>query len=98
RSLMYKIGIAGFCSGNIMLLSFPEYLGMNGLRDTSFASLFGYLNLFLSLPVVFYAASDYFVSAYKGLRHRALNLDVPIVIGMAAIFLRSIHEVIFHIG
>ena len=26
RTIIYKIGVAGFCFGNIMLLSFPEYL------------------------------------------------------------------------
>ena len=29
RSLIYKIGVAFFCFGNIMLLSFPEYFEVN---------------------------------------------------------------------
>src|SRR3990172_178462 len=29
KSLFYKMGIAAFCFGNIMLLSFPEYLGID---------------------------------------------------------------------
>jgi P-type Cu+ transporter len=98
RSLVYKIGIAGFCSSNIMLLSFPDYFGLDGVRESAFAGLFGYLNLALALPVIFYAASDYFVSAFKGLANKVLNLDVPIALGMAAIFLRSVYEVVLHIG
>ncbi len=30
RGLLYRIGVAGFFFGNIMLLSFPEYLGLGG--------------------------------------------------------------------
>ena len=28
RSLIYQLGVAGFCFANIMLMSFPEYLGL----------------------------------------------------------------------
>src|SRR5690606_18348426 len=29
-NLVKKIAVAGFCFGNVMLFSFPEYLGMSG--------------------------------------------------------------------
>ncbi|MES1216581.1 MAG: heavy metal translocating P-type ATPase metal-binding domain-containing protein, partial [Bacteroidota bacterium] len=29
KSMIYQLGIAGFCFGNIMLMSFPEYLGID---------------------------------------------------------------------
>jgi Cu+-exporting ATPase len=98
RSIYYKIGLAAFCSGNIMLLSFPDYFGMKGITDNSFQSLFRFINLMLSLPVIFYSAQDFFISAYGGLKHKQLNLDVPISLGISAIFLRSIYEVILNIG
>ncbi len=92
KSLYYKIGIAGFCFGNIMLLSFPEYLSID-LTETFFRKFFGYLNLVLSLPVFFYSASDYFISAYKGLQKKIINIDVPISLGIIVLFIRSIYEV-----
>src|SRR5215471_12928380 len=37
KTMIYQLGIAGFCFGNIMLMSFPEYLGIDasevGLRS-----------------------------------------------------------------
>ena len=33
NSFFIKLGVTGFCFGNIMLLSFPEYLGIS--NDTS---------------------------------------------------------------
>ncbi len=97
KKLIYKIGITGFCFGNIMLLSFPEYLNIN-TTDSFFIKFFGWLNLILSLPVFFYSSSEYFISAYKGLRKKILNIDVPIALGIFALFLRSVYEVVTQTG
>lgn len=94
KSLYYKIGIAGFCFGNIMLLSFPEYLSID-ITETFFRKFFAYLNLLLALPVFFYSASDYFISAYKGLIKKIINIDVPISLGILVLFLRSGYDVVF---
>lgn len=93
KSLYYKVGVAGFCFGNIMLFSFPEYFSIT-TADSFLKSFFNYLNLILSLPVFFYSASDYFVSAYKGLRKKIINIDVPLSLGILVLFLRSVYELL----
>lgn len=93
RKLIVRIGVAGFCFGNIMLLSFPEYLGISE-SDENFQSLFNYLNLVLALPVLLYSARGYIVSAFKSLSNRSINIDVPITIGIFALFSRSLFEVL----
>jgi len=98
KKLYYKIGIAGFCFGNIMMLSFPEYLGIDKIVDPMFYMLFGYLNLFLSLPVFFYSSSEYYISAYKGLRSKIINLDFILFLGILVLFLRSIAEILTQTG
>ncbi len=98
RSLIYKLGIAGFAFGNIMLLSFPEYFQSEGYWIEKYKPLFRYIIFFTILPVVFYAANDYFTSAYKGLRHKLLNIDVPIALGITVLFLRSSYEILFDVG
>jgi Cu+-exporting ATPase len=97
KKLYYKIGIAGFCFGNIMLLSFPEYLSID-IHDTFYRTLFGYLNLILALPVFFYSASDYFISAYKGLNNKIVNIDFPLALGITILFVRSAFEILTHSG
>ncbi|MEP3390558.1 MAG: heavy metal translocating P-type ATPase metal-binding domain-containing protein, partial [Reichenbachiella sp.] len=67
-----KIGIAGFCFGNIMLLAFPDYLGIE--MDSEFIQYFTYISLGLSIPVLFYCSSEFFISALGGLRKRLLNI------------------------
>jgi Cu+-exporting ATPase len=97
RQLIIKIGVAGFCFGNIMLLSFPDYLGLTGIEQT-YQSFFRYLNVLLALPVVFYAGADYFVSAWKSIRQRYANIDIPIALGVSVLFLRSFYEVAMGLG
>lgn len=98
RSFYYKLGVAGFAFGNIMLLSFPEYLGLEKESDGFFYKLFGYLNILLSLPVVLYSGRDYFTSAWTGLKQRQLTIDVPLALGIAVLFARSVYEIVTHTG
>ena len=98
RSLSYKLGIAGFAFGNVMFLSFPEYFEVGEFWLEQFKGVFRWLMFAFSLPVVFYAAQDYFISAYKGLRSKFLNIDIPIALGILVLFLRSTVEIIFDWG
>lgn len=97
RKLVSKIAVAGFCFGNVMLLSFPEYFGLSDLEQ-QFKSFFGWLNLVFALPVVFYCGRDYFISAYHNLKNGVLNLDFPLALGIAVMFIRSIAEIISNSG
>lgn len=98
KSRIYKIGIAGFVFGNIMLLSFPEYFADGVYDGEDFHRIFGYLNLLLSLPVFFYSASEFLESALRSFRQKAINIDVPIAIGIVAMFSRSVYEIISDTG
>lgn len=98
KTLIYQLAIAGFSFGNIMLLSFPEYFQSEGFWLEKYKHLFRYLMFVFSLPVVFYAARDYFISAYKGLKNKILNIDVPISLGISVLFIRSSIEIFFDIG
>ncbi|WP_347374954.1 heavy metal translocating P-type ATPase metal-binding domain-containing protein [Aequorivita sp. Q41] len=98
RSLTYKLGIAGFAFGNIMFLSFPEYFEHSEFWLDQFKPFFRWLMFAFALPVVFYSGSGYFTSAYKGLRSRILNIDVPIALGIAVLFIRSTLDIVMDWG
>jgi len=92
KRLYYKIGIAGFSFGNVMLLSFPEYLSYTDLVTAEFQNIFNWISLGLSLPVFLYSASEYYISAFKGLKKKIVNIDVPITLGIFVLFFRSLYE------
>lgn len=98
RSLYYKLGLAGFCFGNIMLLSFPDYLASHDWVSLFEQRFFLYVSIALALPLTFYSGSDYLISAFKALRARQINLDVPLSIGILALFGRSIYEILAQVG
>ncbi len=93
HSVSYKIGIAGFAFGNIMLFSFPEYFSLSDATDPGFKGVFSYINFFLSLPVFFYCSAQFFTSAVRSVNQKFLNIDVPIALGILVMFVRSTYEI-----
>ncbi len=93
RKLLYKIGVAGFAFANIMLMSLPDYLDTANDLSPEFRQMFSYMNLLLALPVFFYSASDYLLSAWKNLKHKVINIDMPVSLGMLALFSQSVFEI-----
>ncbi len=93
RDLLLKTGVAGFSLLNVMLYNFPEYLPGNEQLSQLFTKFFGYMSFAVALPVVFYSANDYYLSAIKGLRHKIVNIDVPITLGIFTLFIQSSYEI-----
>ncbi|MGV6844529.1 MAG: heavy metal translocating P-type ATPase, partial [Lutibacter sp.] len=98
KQLLYQLVIAAFVFGNVMMLSFPEYFEVDEFWLNKYKYVFRWLMLTMSIPVVFYSAQDYFISAFKGLKHKILNIDVPVAIGVSVLFIRSVIEVVLNIG
>jgi len=98
KTIIYQVTIAAFAFGNIMLLSFPEYFEVDEFWLEKYKPLFRWLMFVMVIPVVFYSAKDYFISAVKGLKNRILNIDVPIALGISVLFIRSTVEILLDIG
>jgi Cu+-exporting ATPase len=98
RSLTYKLGVAFFCFGNIMLLSFPEYFEVSEYWLDHYRGFFRWLIFALSVPSFFYSASGYYVSAYKSIKSGMLNIDIPIALGIVIFFIRSTFDIVMNYG
>jgi len=93
-----QIGIAGFAFGNVMLFSLPLYFGLDSRSGPGFRTLFGYLSLILAAPVLVYSAADYWRAAFLAVRRRILTLDVPIALGLAAVYAQSAWDILTERG
>jgi Cu+-exporting ATPase len=93
-----QIGLAAFGFGNIMLMSLPFYFGLDTFNGPWFKALAGWLGLAMTLPVVAFSASDFWRTAWFSLRQRRLTMEVPIALGLAAIYLSSVWEVLSRRG
>ncbi|QBZ98946.1 heavy metal translocating P-type ATPase [Flavobacterium sangjuense] len=98
RTLIYKIGVAFFCFGNIMLLSFPEYFEVNEFWIDQYKDFFRWLIFLISLPAFIYSASGYYVAAWKSIKQRMLNIEIPIALGIVVMFIRSTVDIVFNYG
>lgn len=92
RRRWLKLGLAGFAFGNVMLFSLPEYFAPE-LLDADLKTVFTVLNIALSLPVLLYSASDYLTGAWRSVSQRMVTLDVPIALGIIALYAQSLADV-----
>ncbi len=96
--LLFQLGVAGFFFGNTMLLALPEYLQSTILYDRGLLYFFRYLMLAFSFPVLIYSAREYFTNSIASLKAGVLSIDLPISIGIIALFAQSSYEVLSGIG
>jgi Cu+-exporting ATPase len=95
--LVPKIAVAGFCFGNVMLLSFPAYFGI-AASEKHFGEFFSLLSLLFCIPAVFYSGLDYFKRAFYSLKQGVLNIDFPLALGIAVLLIRTLADYSFGLG
>ena len=90
RDLVTRMGVAGFASANVMLLSVSVWAGAgDATRD-----LLHWISALIALPTVVYAGRPFFISALRGLRAGRLNMDAPISLAVILAALVSLSQVI----
>ncbi len=88
RGLLTRLGVSVALSLNAMIFAIAGYAG---LATGPLHRLFGALNLGLATGVVLVGGTVFFRAAWQGLRRRALHLDLPIALGIAASYAGSVH-------
>lgn len=76
RRDLVRLGVAAFCAGNIMMLAFAIYFGLDG----ELLKLFSWLQFALYLPVVSFVAWPFYVGFWQGIKARNLSIDGPMAI------------------
>ena len=97
RKTYLKIGLAGFAFGNVMLYSLPDYLGLD-LYNEHLRSIFTWLSALISIPVLIYSAEDYWKNAWYSIVGKRITMDVPITLGIMAMFGQSFYELLSKTG
>ncbi|MES2768351.1 MAG: cation-translocating P-type ATPase [Bdellovibrionota bacterium] len=78
REHLSKLGVAGFCAGNIMLATVPLYSGV----ETEYKHYFSYLAFALFLPIMIYSAQDFYKNAWRSFKAKSLSIDLPITVAL----------------
>ncbi|OGB20936.1 MAG: copper-translocating P-type ATPase [Burkholderiales bacterium RIFCSPLOWO2_02_FULL_57_36] len=89
KILFRQLFIAGLSMMQVMMYAVPAYLADDGAMDADMDSLMRWASLLLTLPALLYSAQPFFKGAWSSLRKRALGMDVPVALGIAAAFVGS---------
>ena len=95
KMLMRALAVAGFATGNVMLISIGIWAGQGRVIDPigpATMALLHWVSALIALPTIAYAGRPFFASAQAALRQRRTNMDVPISIGVLLVTGMSLAE------
>src|SRR5436190_20807952 len=96
RFLLRCLGVAAFATMNVMMLSIPIWSGNISDMIPEQRDFFHWLSALIALPAAAYAGQPFFRSAWRALRTRNVNMDVPISIGVTLALAMSVVETLGH--
>lgn len=92
KQLLIAMAVAGFAAANVMLLSVSDWFGTDmGAQTRSF---FHWISALIVLPAAAFAGRTFYTSAWGALKHRTLNMDVPISLAVILACAMSLLETI----
>lgn len=91
RSLLRALGVAGFATANVMLLSVSIWAGGGEMGEAT-KSLLHWASAMIAVPAALYSGQPFFRSAVAALRRGRANMDVPISLAVVLALSLSIHE------
>lgn len=90
KQYLYRLGIAGLATMQVMMLAVALYLEVFGDLEPEFKSYFRWVSLIFATPVMLYSALPFYLNAWRSLRSRTLGMDVPVSIAMIFAYCASL--------
>ncbi len=94
RTFLLQLGVAAFCSMNVMVLSVSLYQGIISGIESKYAELFRWLSLLLTIPTVTYCALPFYKAAWLGIRFRKMQIELPLSLAIIAGFMISAYNTV----
>lgn len=89
KAYLRRLGVAGLMTMQVMMFAFAMYFGMFTGMEEDFEQYFRWISLILATPVILYSALPFLNNAITGLKHRQLNMDLPVAIAIFGTFAAS---------
>lgn len=89
HAALRRLAVAGLGMMQVMMVAVALWIGAD---DTTYDNLMHFLRwvaFIIATPVVLYAGSGFFTSAWRDLRHRQLGMDVPVALAIGSTYLAS---------
>lgn len=96
KFLLLCLGVAGFSMGNIMLLSVGLWSSSIETMGVSTRDFLHWISAIIALPTIIFSGRPFFRSAFKALKNKHTNMDVPISLAITLAGIMSLYETIRH--
>lgn len=90
KQYLYRLGIAGLATMQVMMLAVALYLEVFGDLEPEFKSYFRWVSLIFATPVMLYSALPFYLNAWRSIRSRTLGMDVPVSLAMIFAYFASL--------
>ncbi|MEL7291102.1 MAG: heavy metal translocating P-type ATPase metal-binding domain-containing protein [Pseudomonadota bacterium] len=90
KQYLYRLGIAGLATMQVMMLAVALYLEVFGDLEPEFKNYFRWVSLIFATPVMLYSALPFYINAWRSIRGRTLGMDVPVSIAMIFAYVASL--------
>lgn len=91
KDLFYRMALAGFSWGNIMLFSIGLYAGYFTGIEIEFKRLFHFVSWIFATPVYLYSGYPFFKGAKESIKRRMLTMDTLLFSGVSLAYFYSIY-------
>ena len=92
RGLLIAMAVAGLATANVMFLSEPMWFGED--MDAGTTTMFRWLAALVAIPASLFSGWTFYASALSSIRHRRLNMDVPISLAVLLSLALSVHATV----
>ncbi len=86
RKALWRLLVACFCMMQVMMYAVPAYVAGEGEISPDMTQLLRWASWVLTLPVVLFSCTPFWVNAWRDVRLRRISMDLPVAIGMAITF------------
>ena len=98
KQYLYKLGIAGIATMQVMMLAVALYFEVFGDLDTEFRNYLRWVSLIFATPVLLYSALPFYLNAWRNLRALTLGMDVPVSIALLFAYAASVYATVTETG
>lgn len=98
KQYLYRLGIAGLATMQVMMLAVALYLEAFGDLDSEFKNYFRWVSLLFATPVLLYSAFPFYVNAWRSIKGRTLGMDVPVSIALIFAYVASLFATVTQKG
>lgn len=98
RTSLRRLIVAAIGSMQAMMFGIARDEGLLGSIEYIYTLLFQWAEFLLVTPVVIYSSWPFFISAWRELSHKRLNMDVSISLAILLGYFGSTYAIIFQVG